>query len=63
MQFFQLLCANYYCKKSGCPRIFNLQKEWLHGYISKENCMVFHGMDNKRQIFENYNNLDVFSNL
>ena len=28
-----------------------------------ENCMVFHGMANKRQIFENYNNLDVFSNL
>ena len=34
-----------------------------NGYTSKENCMVFHGMANKRQIFENYNNLDVFFNL
>ena len=35
----------------------------MNGYTSKENCMVFHEMANKRQIFENYNNLDVFSNL
>ena len=37
-----------------------------NGYTSKENCMVFHGMANKRLIFENYNlnyNWDVFSQL
>ena len=26
-------------------------------------CLVFHGMVRKRQLFKNYNNLDVFSNL